>query len=271
MVYPLDTVKCRVQAADGARGSVVTTLATMARREGVRSWYRGLVAPVAGYGAINAVAFGTNANMREALRDRRGSRGEALGGADLVAAAATAGLAQSLVRTPVERVKTLMQVGCGGGRGPHRSTLHCVTSTTRAHGLRRGLFLGLGATTMREVPQYAIYYPAYELCRRLLARAGGRPGEAPGPMSTLLAGGVAGTVQWLPPIYTLDVVKSRIQAAPPGAYRGLWHCFTSAVSTNGWAVTVRGLSAALLRAFPLHGCVFLGYELSVRLLFAHKE
>lgn len=270
MVYPLDTVKCRLQAADGARGNVVAKLAQMARREGVRSWYRGLAAPVAGYGAINAVAFGTNANAREALRERRGKRGEALGTADLVAAAATAGLAQSLVRAPVERVKTLMQVGRGAGRAPFRSTLHCVTSITAAHGLRRGLFLGLGATTMREVPQYALYYPAYELCRGLLARAGGRPGEPPGPLATLLAGGVAGTVQWLPPIYTLDVVKSRIQAAAPGTFRGFWHCLTEAVATNGWTITVRGLSAALLRAFPLHGCVFLGYELSVRVLFARE-
>ena len=40
----------------------------------------------------------------------------------------------------------------------------------------------------------------------------------------MLAGGLAGCVTWLPPVYSLDVVKTRVQTALPGTYRDPWDC-----------------------------------------------
>ena len=90
------------------------------------------------------------------------------------------------------------------------------------------------------------------------------------------AGGTAGVIQWLPPIYCLDVIKSRMQTAPQGHYSGVWDCVLRLKSEHGARVFVRycslssdqqisffvrrGLSPALLRAFPLHAVIFLAYE-----------
>lgn len=45
----------------------------------------------------------------------------------------------------------------------------------------------------------------------------------------MLAGGVAGCVHWLPPVYWLDVVKTRMQTAEPGVYHGVWDCYVKTV------------------------------------------
>ncbi len=39
------------------------------------------------------------------------------------------------------------------------------------------------------------------------------------PLRTMLAGGVAGVIQWIPAV-PFDVLKSRLQTAPEGAYPG---------------------------------------------------
>jgi solute carrier family 25 carnitine/acylcarnitine transporter 20/29 len=54
-----------------------------------------------------------------------------------------------------------------------------------------------------------------------------------------LAGGTAGTVQWLPPIYCFDVIKSRMQTAPQGFYKNLGDCATKLYREHGMAVFFR--------------------------------
>lgn len=51
-----------------------------------------------------------------------------------------------------------------------------------------------------------------------------------------LAGGTAGVVQWLPPIFWFDVLKSRMQTAPKGHYSGLWDCTKKLYAEHGFAV-----------------------------------
>lgn len=45
----------------------------------------------------------------------------------------------------------------------------------------------------------------------------------------VLAGGVAGCAMWLPPVYCLDVIKTRMQTARDGVYRGVWDCLVKTV------------------------------------------
>jgi hypothetical protein len=60
--------------------------------------------------------------------------------------------------------------------------------------------------------------------------------------------------------YPLDVVKSKIQAFPPGTYRGMWDCAVKSAKAEGPLVFFRGIEMALLRAFPLHASIFLTCE-----------
>lgn len=48
-----------------------------------------------------------------------------------------------------------------------------------------------------------------------------------------------------------DVIKSRIQAAPAGTYKGFMDCAGKIVSQEGPQALFKGLGPALLRAFPV--------------------
>lgn len=76
----------------------------------------------------------------------------------------------------------------------------------------------------------------------------------------LMAGGTAGVIQWLPPIYYADVLKSHMQTAVPGQYNSMWDCAKHIYRTEGLRGYHRGLFVAILRAFPLHAVIFCGYE-----------
>ena len=72
--------------------------------------------------------------------------------------------------------------------------------------------------------------------------------------------GTAGFVQWLPPFYFLDIIKSRMQTSLPGTYTGIAHCVQVIYKEGGSAIFFRGLTPALIRAFTLHSIIFLVYE-----------
>ncbi len=58
-------------------------------------------------------------------------------------------------------------------------------------------------------------------------------------VAQFLAGGTAGVVQWLPPIYCLDVIKSRMQTAPKGYYSGVADCVSKLYREHGIKVFFR--------------------------------
>ncbi len=76
---------------------------------------------------------------------------------------------------------------------------------------------------------------------------------------------MAGVCMWsiaIPP----DVIKSRIQAAPAGTYRGFLHAATSIVRTEGPGALFKGLGPALLRAFPANSAAFVFRGFAIEIL-----
>ena len=145
-----------------------------------------------------------------------------------------------------------------GGKSPYSWSGSCARDLVRTQGIR-GLFQGMGSVLLREVPQFAVYYPWYEFARR----KGLEHGYFSPIVVQALAGGTAGVVQWLPPFYFFDVIKSRMQTAPIGRYSSITHCARKLFEEEGVMVFFRGLSPALLRAFPLHALIFVFYELTI--------
>jgi hypothetical protein len=67
--YPLDTVKVRVQTqSKGEYRGVIDCAKKMVQKEGALSLYRGLLAPVVGYGLIKATAFASYNEAKQFLR-----------------------------------------------------------------------------------------------------------------------------------------------------------------------------------------------------------
>lgn len=201
--------------------------------------------PLAGVAVVNSISFGVYGNVQRLMNH------ETL--ASHFWAGVAAGLAQSVVCSPIELVKTRQQLLPGSG-GP----LHCVGGVLRTEGLR-GLFRGLASTALRDSPGCGVYFAAYELMTR---------GNEPASMLRVLtAGGLAGAVSWVVS-YPVDVMKSRLQMDGANGterrYRGLVDCFRQSVHTEGVSVLVRGMSSVLIRAFPTNAACFFVVTLVMR-------
>lgn len=77
------------------------------------------------------------------------------------------GLIQSPARQIVERLKSVMQIReSSGGKKAYSGIGACALDLIRREGLRNGLFQGFSSVLMREIPQFAVYYPSYELFKK---------------------------------------------------------------------------------------------------------
>jgi hypothetical protein len=71
----------------------------------------------------------------------------------------------------------------------------------------------------------------------------------------LMAGGMSGVVSWVV-TYPTDVVKTRIQMDTEGKYKGVADCIKKIYQTEGSGAFTRGLTPAVLRAFPTNAATF---------------
>lgn len=181
---------------------------------------------------------------------------------DMAIAGALTGLFQTPIRQVVERIKSVMQVReTTAGKQAYKWSGECFVELIRTEGVRKGLFQGMSPVLLREVPQFAVYYPCYEFTKGALSTHIVNPS-----ILQFVSGGIAGVVQWLPPIYFADVLKSRMQTAPSGYYKGWIDCTQRLIREEGFRTFYRGLNPALLRAFPLHALIFVGYETTMTYL-----
>ena len=258
--FPLDTIKCRLQTRSTEYdGKASIVLRRMVQQEGFLSLYRGLLSPALGYGAINSTVF-TMQNVGTKLMQGENPEKE-LDVNEKMLVGAFVGFTQTFVRSPIERVKTVMQIrNRDATKAPYSNSISCAYNLVRKEGLKAGLYEGFAPTLCREVPQYTFYFIVYENVRTFLEPHVGTIG------SQAIAGGTAGACTWLPPIFCMDVVKTKLQSAPRGMYNGLWDCASKSYKQEGLSVFFRGTSVAMLRAFPLHGTIFVVYESIMKLL-----
>mmetsp|Transcript_31196 Transcript_31196/g.49103 ORF Transcript_31196/g.49103 Transcript_31196/m.49103 type:complete len:311 (-) Transcript_31196:879-1811(-) len=262
IVHPIDTLKTRRQTIP-AHISTPDIIRTAMRKEGAFSLYRGLLAPVSGQGFLYALVFASNSFAKKCLR---GNSDRELSLAEMTAAGGFAGAVNAGPRSVFERVKCVMQMAKGVDGPRYAWSGAAAAGIVRTQGIR-GLFQGASSTFAREIPQFAIYYPAYEISKTWLEE-----NTNFSQVSTrLVAGGFAGLTNWVPPIYCMDVVKSRMQTAPAGTYKSLMDCAVMTYRTGGVGVFFRGLELALARAFLLHGSVFCCYEAAMDQMLGRRE
>ncbi len=167
VVYPLDTAKMRLQVYPQYK-SAYDVLTSMAKADGITSIYRGLTSPALGFGLTFAVSFSAYGYGCRTIAQYSGKDPQALSYGELFAAGAFTGVMQTPVRQVVERVKGVMQIReMQGGKSPYKWSGSCFVDLIRKEGWRNGLFQGMSSVFLREVPQFAIYYPAYEFFRDL--------------------------------------------------------------------------------------------------------
>lgn len=253
--HPFDTIKVRLQTQSATspvyRGSWDCVAQTV-RGEGVRALYKGMGAPIViaiPSFSISFMGFGIGKKLQQ-------REGEVLSPAQLAAAGALSGVMTTIVMAPGERVKCLLQVqSSAGGPRKYSGPVSVVRSLHREGGLR-SIFRGSAATAARDGPASAAFYASYELIQRWLQ---GPERTQLNVGSTLVAGGMAGMCNWLVAI-PMDVVKSRLQAAPEGTYTGALDVLRKLLAAEGPRSLWKGAVPVLLRAFPANAACFLGFE-----------
>ncbi|XP_045605309.1 mitochondrial basic amino acids transporter [Procambarus clarkii] len=266
--YPFDTVKVRLQTQDFKNPMYRGTwhcLSDTVKKESVRGLYKGMSSPMAGVAVVNAIVFGVHGNMTKHQKNPNSLWSQMMCGA-------TAGFCQSFVSSPMELIKTRVQIQTEASvmsvkslstAATSSSTInHCATYSSPLDCLKkicttegwRGLFRGQLITVARDVPGFSSYFVTYEYLSRSCAAS---DGSIPA-LAVLGAGGFAGAASWVL-TYPIDVVKSRLQADGIGGvtkYKGIIHCAKTSIAAEGIGVMFRGLNSSLLRAFPTNAATF---------------
>eukprot|EP00045_Choanoeca_perplexa_P021665 m.7011 g.7011 ORF g.7011 m.7011 type:complete len:290 (+) comp8673_c0_seq1:45-914(+) len=265
---PFDIVKIRQQTHVGDKPpNVLPVMQELWKNEGFFSFFRGIGPPLLGVGAVNAVLFTTYGATSRFLSPDINDR-NIIPMSTVFLSGATAGLACCTINIPTELLKcrvqitkTQAQVQAGG-----TSTWLELRKLIRQHGVR-SLFRGAGVTALRDSPSFGAYFVIYEWFRRRISPANESEMTLPVFMGSVFSGGMAGVLSWLV-VYPLDVIKTHLQAqdfAKP-RYKSSLDCARQLVRANGLSVFTKGLSACLVRAFPLNGATFAVYELCLWLI-----
>ncbi|KAG6836374.1 hypothetical protein H0H93_008674 [Arthromyces matolae] len=254
--HPFDLTKTRLQTAgpgvyNGTFDVVKKTLA----RDGVTGMYRGMVPPLLGVTPIFAVSFwayDVSKSLILALTPQRNST--TLSTVELATAGFLSAIPTTLVTAPVERAKTQGQGNQANDR-KYKGVVDVVRHLYREGGVR-SIFRGTGATLTRDGPGSAAYFAAYEVTKKALTPAGSSPSEL-NLGAIIVAGGSAGIAMWAL-VIPADVLKSRIQSAPEGAYSGLLDCARKTIAADGVRALWKGFMPAMARV-----SLFLPYPLKL--------
>lgn len=187
-LYPLDTIKTRLQSQSGFWKS-----------GGFRGIYSGVLSVALGSAPTAALFFVTyesSKNIATSLGADKSSPFVHMAGASL------AEMACCLIRVPVEVIKQRAQA-C-----PELSSYQIFRNTLSGEGFR-GMYRGYLSTVAREVPFSFLQFPMWEYFKVLWAMEQNQPVQ---PWQSSVCGALAGTIA--AGITTpLDVAKTRIMLA----------------------------------------------------------
>ncbi|XP_071746737.1 uncharacterized protein [Lepeophtheirus salmonis] len=211
------------------------------------SLYRGIISPLAGVAFINAICFGVYGNVNRRLENSNSIQ-------SITIAGSVSGFVQAFLCSPMELIKTQMQIG--DGHLGVKDTIKNIIS----HSGWRGLTKGLGITITREVPAFGIYFSSYEYM------VSGRQDNAP---LVFAAGGMSGVFSWIF-TYPIDVIKSRLQADIDGRFKSPIHCLVTSLKEEGHKFLFRGVSSTVIRAFPTNAAT-MGVVTLIMKTFGEEE
>lgn len=246
-----------MQMAGTGNASVVGLLQKTFHGEGVAGLFRGVSAPLAVVTPLFAVGFWAYDIGQRGIRQYYNYTPiQELSMAQLCLAGGFSAIPTTVLMTPSERLKVMMQVN----PGRYTSLVDCAKQVYGEGGLR-SMYRGTTLTLCRDIPGNIAWFGTYEFCKALFTKWVTKPGLDPkqekSTVAVLAAGGVAGMACWAVSI-PFDVLKSRQQAAP----RSLTslEVLKDLLRKEGWSALFRGLRPALVRAFPANAACFAGYE-----------
>ncbi|XP_012720580.2 solute carrier family 25 member 55a [Fundulus heteroclitus] len=292
-VFPIDLAKTRLQNQRSGQQiykNMMDCLVKTIRSEGYLGMYRGAAVNLTLVTPEKAIKLAANDFFRQHLsKDGKGLTlfREMLAGCG-------AGMCQVIVTTPMEMLKIQLQdagrlaaqqqkpvmmaptklvvtnavLSRSYNSGPVASVPRAVSATqiakelVQAQGIQ-GLYRGLGATLMRDVPFSIVYFPLFANLNRL-----GKPSpqESSPFYWAFLSGCVAGSTAAVA-VNPCDVVKTRLQSLNKGAseesYNGVMDCVSKIMRKEGPAAFLKGAGCRALVIAPLFGIAQVMYFVGV--------
>ncbi|XP_074575619.1 S-adenosylmethionine carrier 1, chloroplastic/mitochondrial-like [Curcuma longa] len=244
VLYPIDTIKTRLQAA--RVGSKIHW----------KGLYSGLAGNLAGVLPASAIFVGIYEPTKQQLVKMFP---ENLSAIAHLTAGAIGGLAASLIRVPTEVVKQRMQTG------QFTSAPNAVRLIAAKEGIR-GLYAGYSSFLLRDLPFDAIQFCIYEQLRigyKIAARR-----ELNDPENALIgafAGAITGAVTT-----PLDVMKTRLMVQGSASqYKGLINC-AQTILKEGPAAFLKGIGPRVLW-IGIGGSIFFGVLERTKLLLSQRH
>jgi solute carrier family 25 S-adenosylmethionine transporter 26 len=233
-LFPLDTIKTRVQSKEGFR-----------KAGGFRHIFKGLGPTALGSFPGSATFFFTYSHCNQLLLSKNNNNNNSSWLPHMVSAAIGEVMA-CIVRVPTENVKQNLQAN----RYPNFAT------ALRAFRQKGGWYNGYFSTVLRDVPFSVIQFPIWEALKQSVKS---RQGYVATPIQSALFGSLSGA--FAAAITTpLDVVKTRMMTSPL-EYRGnIYTCLHKIYVEEGWKAWFRGIQPRVFW-ISIGGAVYFGaYE-----------
>ncbi|XP_042529263.1 mitochondrial glutamate carrier 1 [Dipodomys spectabilis] len=284
-VFPIDLAKTRLQSQQNGQrmyASMSDCLIKTIRSEGYFGMYRGAAVNLTLVTPEKAIKLAANDFFRHQLS----KDGQKLTLPKEMLAGCGAGTCQVIVTTPMEMLKIQLQdagriaaqrkilaeaqlASQGGAQpsaeappAPRPTAMRLTRELLRSHGIA-GLYKGLGATLLRDVPFSIVYFPLFANLNQL-----GRPAsEEKSPFYvSFLAGCAAGSMAAVA-VNPCDVVKTRLQSLQRGVnedtYSGFLDCARKIWRHEGPAAFLKGAYCRALVIAPLFGIAQVVYFLGI--------
>ncbi|XP_053576192.1 mitochondrial glutamate carrier 1 [Bombina bombina] len=278
-VFPIDLAKTRLQNQQNGQRmytSMSDCLIKTIRSEGYFGMYRGAAVNLTLVTPEKAIKLAANDFFRQAL-----SKDGKLTLIKEMLAGCGAGTCQVIVTTPMEMLKIQLQdagrlaaqrkmmaaqAGVNGVTAepvPARPTaIQISRDLLKSKGIA-GLYKGLGATLLRDVPFSIVYFPLFANLNKLGQKS---PDEKAPFFVSFLAGCAAGSIAAVS-VNPCDVIKTRLQSLQRGVnedtYSGIVDCARKIWRYEGPAAFLKGAYCRALVIAPLFGIAQVIYFIGI--------
>lgn len=290
-VFPIDLAKTRLQnqrSGQQVYKNMMDCLIKTVKSEGYFGMYRGAAVNLTLVTPEKAIKLAANDFFRHQLSK---DGGRLTVGKEMLAGCG-AGMCQVIITTPMEMLKIQLQdagrllaqqrvmpnlvpaLKMGGtsavlSRSYNANQVLGVSATQITRELLRtkgvsGLYRGLGATLMRDIPFSVVYFPLFAHLQQL----GRHSAEDPSvPFYWSFLSGLAAGCTAAVAVSPCDVVKTRLQSLKKGAneetYKGVVDCISKIMRKEGPGAFMKGASCRALVIAPLFGIAQVVYALGV--------
>ena len=263
--HPFDTIKTRLQTSpEGYYRSTMDCVRKTARKEGLMGFYAGVTSPLAGQMFFRAFSFFTFYRVESMLNNL--NEGEVTSNGQLLVAGGMTGFAISFIETPIDLVKTKLQIQIfqNADKRKYSTTLGAIQYISSVNG-PRALWQGMSATVIRNVPSNALFFPVNEIVKRNFADYNNISVDDLEIHHRLGAGACGGLSYWVG-MYPLDRIKGAVQAQRFHKQVGYLTMVSEIYAKDGILGFYRGITPCAARAAPACAAMFAVVDLTRKVL-----